>query len=385
MILDLVSAKNQAILPAKSTAIPPAKSTTISTKNVSKIPTTVFTGFLGSGKTTVIKHLVEYLAQQGEKVAYVKNEIGAEDFDTALIQGEHIQTKELLNGCICCTLVGPFMAAIDELADSYQIDRIIIETAGTADPASMALSVSNHPRLSRDGVITIVDVVNFDGYEDLSLIAKRQAQLTDLIVFNKIELVDLDRKQAVVGYVRELNETAPIVEAPDGVLNPQVAFGISSAGLEKELLELHEVEKTSKVENTSPHLPDLELSTHAHSHSHESQDGIDAHTFVSDTTFDKMNFIAVISRLPKTVIRLKGVIHFDSGWEVVNTVYRRFDSYPLTQEMKEKITARQKEKIITTRLILIGYKVNDDAHALHDLLLSASLHDEVVSSTPQLS
>jgi len=344
-----------------------------------QIPTTVFTGFLGSGKTTVIKHLAEYLSQRGEKIAYVKNEIGAEDFDTALVQGKHIQTRELLNGCICCTLVGPFMAAIDELADAYKIDRILIETAGTADPASMALSVSNHPRLQRDGVITIIDVVNFDGYEDLSHISKRQAELTDLIVFNKVELVDLARKQAVVGYVRELNETAPIVEAPGGVLNPQVAFGLSSGELEKELAEFEEHESHDHQHDHS----------HGDLHNHESQDGIDATTFVSDAIFDKTKFISQIAQLPKTVIRIKGIVQFDGGWEVVNTVYRRFDSYPLTQEMKEKISARQKnenseaEKSLKTRLIIIGYRVNDDARALCDLLERASLRGEVASSTPQ--
>ena len=83
---------------------------------MSKIPTTVFTGFLGSGKTTIIKYLIEHLAAQGIKVAYIKNEIGSEDFDTELIKGEHIETKELLNGCICCTLIGPFMSSIDELS-----------------------------------------------------------------------------------------------------------------------------------------------------------------------------------------------------------------------------------------------------------------------------
>lgn len=337
-----------------------------------QIPTTVFTGFLGSGKTTVIKHLAEYLSQKGEKIAYLKNEIGAEDFDTALVQGKHIQTRELLNGCICCTLVGPFMAAIDELADAYKIDRILIETAGTADPASMALSVSNHPRLQRDGVITIIDVINFDGYEDLSHISKRQAELTDLIVFNKVELVDLARKQAVVGYVRELNETAPIVEAPGGVLNPQVAFGLSSGELEKELAEFEE-----------------HAGGETHHHTHESQDGIDAFTFVSDAIFDKTSFSSQIAQLPKTVIRIKGIVRFDGGWEVVNTVYRRFDSYPLTQEMQKKISARQKnenseaEKSLKTRLIIIGYRVNDDDRALRDLLERATLRGEVASSTPQ--
>lgn len=329
---------------------------------MSQIPTTVFTGFLGSGKTTIIKHLTEELAAKGFKVAYVKNEIGTEDFDTDLIKGEHIETKELLNGCICCTLVGPFMAAIDELADSFQLDRIIIETAGSADPASMALSVSNHPRLLRDGVITIVDVVNFDGYEDLSIVAKRQAELTDLIVFNKVEQADRARKQAVVGYVRELNEKAPIVEAPNGRLNPDVAFGIASANLEKLLADTH---------YESPDLHKHDHDTHD-GHTHESEDGIEAFTFVSTVVFDQQLFLQQVQQFPKTVIRAKGVMQFTDGWKIVNCVYKRCDLQDVPTEKVAEIQQRNSTEL-QTRLILIGYKINDDAHGLKDLLQHAAL------------
>lgn len=322
-----------------------------------KIPTTVITGFLGSGKTTIIKSLVDYLTSKGQKVAYVKNEIGEEDFDTQLIKGKNIQTKELLNGCICCTLVGPFMAAIDELAQLHAFDRIIIETAGTADPASMALSVSNHPRLNRDGVITIIDVLNFDGYKDLSHVARRQAELTDVIVFNKIELASVERKRAVVGYVRELNERAPIVEAPGGKLNPNIAFGIASA--EVEML-------------VSP------TTEHAHSH-HELDDGITAFTFSSDAVFDVEKFQAMITdELPKTIIRVKGLLQTTEGWIVVNSVYRRFDAQPITDTL-----LRQAHLQGQSRLIVIGYRVNDDAQRVNDLFLRAALPNEAVSSTPQ--
>lgn len=326
-----------------------------------KIPTTVITGFLGSGKTTIIKHLIEHLTKKGQKVAYVKNEIGEEDFDTQLIQGQNIQTKELLNGCICCTLVGPFMAAIDELASLHKFDRIIIETAGSADPATMALSVSNHPRLIRDGVITIVDVVHFDGYEDLTFVAKRQAELTDLIVFNKVELADTQRKQAVVGYVRELNERAPIVEAVGGILNPSVAFGIASSEVTEILAQ------------------DLPDHTHSQNHSHETEDGISAFTFVSEAMFDKQVLKECIqNQLPKTVIRVKGLVQFQTGWEVVNAVYKRFDSQLAPKELVQQRTKKQQ-----TRLIVIGYKISDDEKRVSDLLRRAELRDEVVSSTQQ--
>lgn len=360
------------------------------------IPTTVVTGFLGSGKTTVIKHLVEYLTGKGLKVAYVKNEIGDEDFDTELVQGENIATKELLNGCICCTLVGPFMAAIDELSDTHRFDRIIIETAGSADPASMALSVSNHPRLFRDGVITIVDVVHFDGYADLSFVAKRQAELTDLIVFNKVELADTARKQAVVGYVRELNEKAPIVEAIGGVLNPHVAFGIGT----------HEVEHMySGVEDTHhfgdfyadhdrPHDHHHDDYDHSHNHHdqhhdndhdhhhHESEDGIEAFTFVSNRIFDKELLTTLIQHeLPKHIIRIKGVVRFKTGWEVLNAVYRRYNSHLPTGELARKISQNQNQE---TKLIVIGYKVSGDVHNVSALFRRAELRDAAVSNIRQL-
>ena len=134
--------------------------------NFQLTPTTIITGFLGSGKTTIINHLIEYLQNQGERVAYIKNEIGDEDLDAKLMKGKYIEAKEVLGGCICCTLVGPFIKAINELVDTYQPDRIIVESAGTADPAALSLMVQDHPKLIRDGTVAIIDVQNFSGYKD---------------------------------------------------------------------------------------------------------------------------------------------------------------------------------------------------------------------------
>ena len=162
------------------------------------VPTTIFTGYLGSGKTTIILNLVETLQKQNIQVLYIKNEIGSENIDGQLAKQQNIETKELLNGCICCTLVGPFIHSIDELLIKHRPDRIIIEASGAADPAALALMVSSHPKLARDGVLTIIDVIHFDGYSDLSTTARNQTKFTDLLVFNKVEEVDIGRKQAVV-------------------------------------------------------------------------------------------------------------------------------------------------------------------------------------------
>ncbi|HEX7017670.1 MAG TPA: GTP-binding protein [Patescibacteria group bacterium] len=292
---------------------------------INRIPTTVITGFLGAGKTTIILHLVEHLQAQGQKVIYIKNEIGEEDLDTKLVRGQNIVSRELLNGCICCTLVGPFISAINEIIESYQPDRIIIESAGTADPAALALMVANHPRLLRDGVISIIDVVNFEGYKDISEVARRQAKLTDLIVFNKVELVDDDRKRTVVGYVRELNEYSPIVEAPQGKLDPRVAFGIDSQWSSAEL--------TTKAQ---------------HAHDHETHDDIQAVTMTLNQPIAKDRLDEILASLPKNIFRVKGFVNLEGmGWRVLNGVFKRFEYFEFAKP----------ELVTESKLIFIGYHI----------------------------
>ncbi len=290
----------------------------------SPVPTTVFTGFLGSGKTTIISHLILALRAKNVNVVYIKNEIGEADLDAKLMRGENIVSREILNGCICCTLVGPFSSAVEEIVNTYAPDRLIIESAGTADPASMALMVSDHPLLERDGVISIIDVLNFEGYQDLSPVAKRQAQMTDLIVLNKVELTELEQRRRVVGYIRELNERSPIVEAPEGKLNLDLVFGISVQDIEM----LHNQNSTS-------------------AHEHLEDDQIEAITFRSDEIFAKEKLLAALESLPKSVFRIKGIVNFPSGPEIVNIIFNRVTFSPLP----ENIEAGQ------TELICIGFKI----------------------------
>ena len=305
---------------------------------LSKIPTTVITGFLGSGKTTIIRHLVGHLQAEGQKIVYIKNEVGETDLDTTLVRGQHIVSRELLNGCICCTLVGPFLSAINEVIDSYQPDRIIIESAGTADPAALALMVAQHPRLIRDGVIAIIDVVNFDGYADISEVARRQATLTDLIVFNKIELVDESRTLAVVGYVRELNESSPIVEAPQGKLDPQLAFGIDSPSTNEQL--------SAAID------PD-----------HHLHDDIQAITVTLDENLSKEQLDHALASLPKNIFRVKGWVHLEtSEWRVINGVGKRFEYFEFTKPAEVK----------KPFLICVGYHVNSEQVRSHFDSLSST-------------
>ena len=304
-----------------------------------KIPVTIVTGFLGSGKTTVISSLIDYLLLHGVKVAYIKNEIGSENIDGKLLRGKHIDTRELLNGCICCTLTGQLYHAITELVETIRPDRIIIEASGVADPSAIALLISSHPLVYRDGVIGIIDVVNFEGYKDLSLTARRQAQFTDLIIFNKIEMASLERKKSVVGFVRELNDVSPIIEAPKGVLDPQLAFGISA--VEKIWTSDRRFSKTHEL-----HLKDESIST--------------VH-FTHPGVMDKEKVTKILAELPANIIRVKGFIQTDDGVYLVNKVGVH------SILTKERLLSDEKDN----HIVCIGFALSEWEEEIQTKLLRA--------------
>lgn len=306
------------------------------------LPTTVVNGFLGSGKTTIISHLIDELIKQGQKVVYVKNEIGDVDLDAQLMRGKNIIAQELLNGCICCTLIGPFLASINELVATYKPDRIIIESAGSADPASLALMVENHPLLRRDGVVSVIDVVNFNGYDQINHISQRQTEFTDLIIFNKIELVDEQRKQQVVGYVREINSRAPIVEAKHGRISAELVFGLDTG-----FLTGFETEPKERHLGSDSHDQD-------HEHDHEAHDEINAFTYQSSGKIDKQQLQKLLSNLPKNIFRVKGYFQDQNRRWLVNHVFERTDFSLLTTDPSSdsEITTDRS----STKLIFIGYQ-----------------------------
>lgn len=316
-----------------------------------RVPVTLVTGFLGSGKTTIIAHLIDYLLAQNVKVVFVKNEVGDEDLDGLLLKGKHIQTRELLNGCICCTLVGPFISAINELIETIHPERIIIEASGTAETASLALMISSHPLLKRDGVINVIDVVNYEGSQDLSVTTRHQAQFTDVIVFNKVELVDLDQKQRVVGYVREVNEYSPIVEAPQGRVNPDLVFGVTSHHLDEELSEFDEHHHEGGE----------------HHHDHLAEDGIEGFHYQTTAHFELEKLSHLLESLPKAIFRVKGLIHTTEGKTMlINRIGHR-----TTVEPWESLSSSPAPTNQDSKIIFIGFHAPEFKTEIEELIKTA--------------
>lgn len=197
-------------------------------------PVTIITGFLGAGKTTLILNLIPQLPKN-YKLALLKNEFGDVAVDSQLAGSAAISgVRELLNGCICCNLVGQLSEALFQLKDAVAPSRIIIETSGSAFPATLAMEVNRvsreHPgSFNLDGVVSVIDVENWKGYDDTSYTAKMQAKYTDLIVFNKWELVDERMFEDALDRVGDLEVQVAWVKSHKGWVDVEVIMGIDRA------------------------------------------------------------------------------------------------------------------------------------------------------------
>ncbi|POR39201.1 Putative GTP-binding protein YjiA [Tolypocladium paradoxum] len=235
------------------------------------IPITIITGFLGSGKTTLILNLIPQLRAKNPtyKLALLKNEFGDLAVDSQLASSSAISgVQELLNGCICCNLVGQLGPALDELDKTVTPDRIVIETSGSAFPATLALEVNRLARdtgkYTLDGVISVVDVENWQGYEDTSYTAKIQARYTDLIVFNKWEVAGEDRYEECLDRVGDLDVDVAKVKSTKGWVDMGIVFGVDG-GLAKDLTE----SEVNGEHNHNEHSQNGHSHTNGHSHQQE--------------------------------------------------------------------------------------------------------------------
>ncbi|KAI1192062.1 CobW/HypB/UreG [Nemania serpens] len=210
------------------------------------IPITIITGFLGSGKTTLLLNLVPQLraANPAYRLALLKNEFGDVAIDSQLAASSAVSgVQELLNGCICCNLVGQLAPALAELRDTVRPDRIVIETSGSAFPATLAIEVNRIARetggrYALDGVASVIDVENWSGYEDTSYTARLQARYTDLIIFTKWEGCDERRFDEVRDRVGDLEVDVAWVKSDRGRVPVDVIFGIDG-GLARALTDGH--------------------------------------------------------------------------------------------------------------------------------------------------
>ena len=247
------------------------------------VPITIVTGFLGSGKTTLLLNILPQLLAQNPsyKLALLKNEFGDVAIDSQLAASSSISgVQELLNGCICCNMVGQLDVAMKELVESVNPDRIVIETSGSAFPATLAMEVNRLARETNggyvlDGVVTVIDVENWKGYEDTSYTAKIQAKYTDLVVFNKWELCNERRFDECLDRLGDLEVQIAWVKSDKGKVPVDLVFGVDG-GLAKSLGEEH----AHAVNGHDSH------NGHDHGHDHRHENGHQSEVEVLSVTLE---------------------------------------------------------------------------------------------------
>ena len=204
-----------------------------------KIPVTVITGYLGSGKTTLLNHILT--GQQGRKVAVIVNEFGEVGIDGQLIvRDDDEQLIEFNNGCLSCTVRGDLIETITKLQErAGELDAIIIETTGLADPAPVASTffVSEEIRASTrlDSFVTVVDVVNLEKNLAQSVEAQEQVAFADIVLINKVDLASEEAVARVERTVRSLNPLATIHRTEQGVIDLALILNSNAFQLEAKL------------------------------------------------------------------------------------------------------------------------------------------------------
>ena len=200
----------------------------------SLIPVTLLTGFLGSGKTTVLNHV---LKQPGmAATAVIVNEFGEIALDHLLVERSSEDVVVLNSGCLCCTVRSDI---VDTLTDLFVdrakgkvpfFGRVAIETTGLADPAPVLHTLMTDPivaaRYMLDGVVTTVDAVNGAGTLDRQPEAVKQAAVADRLLLTKTDLAEPAARQAIEERLRALNPGAALVPVAHGAVDPALLFGL---------------------------------------------------------------------------------------------------------------------------------------------------------------
>ena len=289
------------------------------------VPLTIITGFLGSGKTTLINYMLADLGGK-EKLAIVKNEIGDVAVDSKIIRGKNIVLRELLNGCVCCTIIGTLEDSLEELVNMVHPDRIIIETSGAANPAILAVNIDRMPFVKRDLIVTVIDCVHFAGYKDRTTVARLQHAFTDLVVLNRVGEVDDETIERVLDDVYEQRPGIPSVKTETGRVYPDVLFG-----------------------TTVKRLPSEDLAGGIADSKHLDHDGIEAFSFVSKERVNRAVLEGTLEYLSDEFFRVKGFVHFvgEEHLMLLNWVCGRLEIEDV-QEVSEN----------ETKLLFIGKRIS---------------------------
>ena len=236
----------------------------------------IFSGFLGAGKTTLIKKLIRE-SFAGQKVVLIENEFGEIGIDGGFLKESGIQINELNAGCICCSLVGDFRAALQQVVEQYHPDRIVIEPSGVgklSDVTRAVEGVAEHLDVQLSSFVTVADVNKVKMYmKNFGEFYDDQISHASCIILSRTQNATEEKIAAAVAMLREKNPTATIVTTPwDALTGEQILKAMST----KDDFKAELIAMAAKANEEHAHEDEEEEHEHHH-HDHEEEHDHEGH------------------------------------------------------------------------------------------------------------
>ncbi len=321
-------------------------------------PVTILTGFLGAGKTTLLNHILSN--QDGLKTAVLVNEFGEIGIDNDLVVSTSADMVELSNGCICCTINGELLEAVERILNRPEpLDYLVVETTGLADPLPVAMTflgseLRDQTRL--DSIITLVDAENCNARVFESEVGRSQIIYGDILLLNKTDLVSKERVEKLEESLRSIKKDARILHSVKGDVPLPLLMSVG-------LFESDRV--ANAADHDHAHHDHHGHNHHGHSHAHHDHDhdhdhgehldieGYTSLSFSSDGPFSLRKFQNFLdNQLPESVFRAKGILWFNESEKrhVFHLAGKRFSIDDSEWDGKRK-----------NQLVLIGQEMDHSA------------------------
>ena len=303
--------------------------------NDPRIPVTILTGFLGAGKTTLLNRILT--ADHGRRVAVIVNEFGEVGIDHHLLISSDQEVVEMSNGCICCSVRGDLLRSLFQLLEHREkFDTLMIETTGLADPAPVVQSFFIDDRIKSEyalnGVVTVVDAKHILQQLSSSPEAKEQIAFADMVLLNKIDLINPEDLPELEFKLRNLNGAARVCQTR----NSDIDIGT--------ILDLRAL--------------DLEIKATKHDHNHAHTEDIETVAIETPGDLDGVKisqwFRELIGEFGERIMRMKGILNLrkDPDQFVFQGVHLLFEGRP------GRAWAETEERM--NRLVFIGRNLNKE-------------------------